>query len=90
MVLVPTSCWYTDPSGCLLLVFVHVYVKAGSEEVQLRHESLVHGHHLILLFGQRRVVSQQTHAERKRKINIYHTGDVACISTYTAGQKFGH
>lgn len=42
----------TDPGGCLLLVFVHVDVKAGGEEVQLGHESLVHGHHLILLFGQ--------------------------------------
>lgn len=42
----------TDPSGCLLLVFVHVYVKARDEELQLSCKSLVHRHHLILLFGQ--------------------------------------
>lgn len=42
----------TDSSGGLLLVFVHVYVEAGGEEVQLGHESLVHGNHVVLLFGQ--------------------------------------
>ncbi len=68
----------TDPCGCLLLVFVHVYVKAGGEEFQLCRESLIHGHHLILLFEQRRVVSQQAHAERQRKIHLYLTVD-ACV-----------
>lgn len=48
----------TDASGGLLLVFVHVYVKAGGEEVQLGHESLVHGNHVVLLFGQGGVVPQ--------------------------------
>lgn len=42
----------TDSSGGLLLVFVHVYVEAGGEEIQLGHESLVHGNHVVLLFGQ--------------------------------------
>lgn len=45
-------CDSTDPCGSLLLVFVHVDVQAGGEEVQLGSESLVHRYHLILLFGQ--------------------------------------
>lgn len=54
-----------DARGCLLLVFVHVYVQAGVEEVQLGHEPLVHGHHLVLLLGQRGVVPQQAHAKKQ-------------------------
>lgn len=47
-------------------------MEAGGEEIQLGHESLVHGDHVVLLFGQWGVVPQEAHTE-KRRTDIYHS-----------------